>query len=90
MYTIESYIILYRLPIEVSSGEEVVVEEVGMGKRKEVVVRCALKACRVLDSHGMLRKASQGAVHCGPGIFCILTSTFNISMDIRTCTYVCT
>ena len=63
-----------------SSGEEVVVEEEGRGKRKEVVVRCALKACRVLDSHGMLRKASQGTVHCGPGVnFCVLlTSSFII------------
>ena len=56
-----------RLPIESGGGGEgMVVEDRGRGRKKEAVLQCALKACRILDSHDMLHPASKG----GLKIFC--------------------
>ena len=49
-----------RVPIDTPSGEPVVVEVTQTGSRKDAVVACALEACRVLDRHGLLRKATHG------------------------------
>jgi len=51
---------VYRVPIDTPSGEPIVVEVTQTGSRKDAVVACALEACRVLDRHGLLRKATHG------------------------------
>ena len=48
-----------RLPVESASGEPVVAEGVA-SKKKEAIVACALEACRILDSYGVLRTATHG------------------------------
>ncbi|XP_065902458.1 kanadaptin-like isoform X1 [Dysidea avara] len=48
------------LPVQSAGGEMVVAEATLKGKKKEAVTQCALEACRLLDSYGMLRQASQG------------------------------
>ena len=51
---------LCSLPVQSAGGEMVVAEATLKGKKKEAVTQCALEACRLLDSYGMLRQASQG------------------------------
>ena len=53
-------IFAHSLPIESGGGEMLVVEECVRGKKKEAVVQCALKACRILDSNDMLHPTSKG------------------------------
>ena len=55
------YLIMYcRLPIYGPTGEAIVAEVTVSGKKKEVVAACALEACRLIDRHGELRKATHG------------------------------
>eukprot|EP00731_Ephydatia_muelleri_P009500 Em0005g86a len=48
-----------RLPIDTATGEPVYAEAT-TGKKKEAVLQCALNACRLLESQGMLRRQPQG------------------------------
>ena len=46
------------LPIYTVVGESVYAEATGKGKKKDVVVQCALEACRLLDAEGVLRESA--------------------------------
>ena len=50
------------LPIDTMSGETVYAEGSGRAK-KEAVLECALTACRMLDTEGILRESRKGMFH---------------------------
>ena len=47
---------LIRLPVFGENGEKVVVEVSGSDKKKDLITRCALEACKVLDEMDELFK----------------------------------
>uniref|UniRef100_UPI00358E3F2F kanadaptin n=1 Tax=Myxine glutinosa TaxID=7769 RepID=UPI00358E3F2F len=55
-----SWLCKVRLQMENSNGHELVAEAAGTGRKKEVVVQCALEACRMLDANGLLRQEAGG------------------------------
>ena len=52
-----------RLPLLGASGEEVSVEAMVQGKKRDAMAACALRACQLLDRRGVLRQRGPALVH---------------------------
>ena len=76
---------MYSLPIGRGGVEILVVEESVRGKKKEAVVQCALKACRILDSNDMLHAASKRE----PSVYTVSCVCVCVCVCVCACVCVC-